>query len=109
MLRVPLGWRARGHRVDRPRPSGVRQRGLKRLGIEPALRHYYSLHAVLDVKHSEAWNLEVVRPLVASAPEAARANAEGALMRLDRGAACFNTYKKRLWGADTQSYQTALR
>ena len=30
--------------------------GLRRLGIHGKLRHYFDLHAVLDVKHSEAWN-----------------------------------------------------
>ena len=31
-----------------------------------------SLHAVLDVKHSEAWNREALRPLVAEDPRRAR-------------------------------------
>src|SRR5262249_30076266 len=37
--------------------------GLKRLGLSPAERRCFDLHAVLDVKHSEAWNREVFAPL----------------------------------------------
>ena len=48
-------------------------RGLRRLGVPAKKRHYFALHAVLDVKHSEAWNREVLRPLVAEDPRRARA------------------------------------
>jgi hypothetical protein len=64
---------------------------LKRLGIPE--RHYYALHATLDVKHSRAWNDEVLAPLVAERPEVARAIAEGALMRLAAGARSFERYR----------------
>lgn len=67
--------------------------GLRRLGVAPKARHYFDLHAVLDVKHSEAWNREVFRSLVAGQPETARAIAEGALMRLHCGARCFRRYR----------------
>jgi hypothetical protein len=67
--------------------------GLKRLGVPGKVRHYFDLHAVLDVKHSEAWNAEVFRPLVAARPETAAAMAEGALMRLQAGARCFDRYR----------------
>src|SRR3546814_7366703 len=30
--------------------------GLRRIGLSGRERHYFDLHAVLDVKHSEAWN-----------------------------------------------------
>ena len=72
-------------------------RGLKRLGVPPEDRHYFDLHAVLDVKHSEAWNAEAIHPLVAENPDVAPAIAEGALMRLEAGAACFERYRAELW------------
>ena len=67
--------------------------GLKRLGVPPEDRHYFDLHAILDVKHAEAWNAEAIHPLVAERPEVAPAIAEGALMRLECGAACFLRYR----------------
>lgn len=70
--------------------------GLKRLGCSGASRQYFALHATLDVKHSEAWNREVLRPLVQDSPEVATAIAEGALMRLEAGARCFERYRKVL-------------
>lgn len=71
--------------------------GLKRLGAEPKHRKYFDLHAILDVKHSEDWNREVMHPIVAAQPEAALAIAEGALMRLACGARCFEAYRGHLW------------
>jgi hypothetical protein len=70
--------------------------GLKRLGVAGEARRYFALHATLDVKHSEAWNREVLRPLVASDPRVARCIAEGALMRLDAGGRCFERYRREL-------------
>lgn len=70
--------------------------GLRRLGVEGQVRKYFALHATLDVKHSEAWNSEVIRPLVAAEPEVAVAIAEGALMRLEAGARCFARYRHEL-------------
>jgi hypothetical protein len=70
--------------------------GLKRLGVGRA-RRYFTVHATLDIKHSETWNREVLRPLVAADPGAARLIAEGALMRLTCGARCFEAYRDRLW------------
>jgi hypothetical protein len=70
--------------------------GLKRLGVGRA-RRYFTVHATLDVRHSQSWNREVLRPLVAARPEAARWIAEGALMRLTCGARCFEVYRDRLW------------
>jgi hypothetical protein len=67
--------------------------GLKRLGRSAEERRYFDLHAVLDVKHSAAWNQEALRPLVAEDPRRARAIAEGALMRLTCGARCFDRYR----------------
>ncbi len=76
-------------------------RGLKRLGLGGDVRRYFALHATLDVKHSEAWNREVLRPLVAENPELAPAIAEGALLRLSAGARCFARYRREL-GLDAQ-------
>ena len=70
--------------------------GLARLGIAKAKRHYFTLHATLDRKHSAAWNREVLHPVVAAEPRAAQAIAEGALMRLRAGARCFARYRREL-------------
>jgi hypothetical protein len=47
--------------------------GLHRLGVPAKQSHYFSLHAVLDVKHSESWNREILKSLVAEDSERARA------------------------------------
>ena len=70
--------------------------GLKRLGVDGTARRYFALHATLDVKHSEAWNREVLRPLVAEKRDVAIAIAEGALMRLTAGERCFERYRREL-------------
>jgi hypothetical protein len=79
-----------------PGRSAYVSRGLDRLGIPKKQSHYFALHAVLDVKHSEAWNREVLRPLVAEDSRRARPIAEGALLRLCCGAQCFERYRKVL-------------
>jgi hypothetical protein len=61
-----------------------------------ANRHYFALHAVLDIKHSMAWNTEAIKPLILESPEIATAIAEGALMRLECGARCFKRYRTEL-------------
>lgn len=71
---------------------------LKRLGVSAQGGHYFSLHAVLDVRHSQAWNAEVIELLIESDPAIAPLLAEGALMRLQCGAACFARYRGILWG-----------
>jgi hypothetical protein len=70
--------------------------GLKRLGVGGEARRYFALHATLDVRHSEAWNREVLRPLVAADRKLAPLMAEGALMRLHAGARCFERYRREL-------------
>ena len=70
--------------------------GLRRLGVSGKDRHYFDLHAILDVKHSEAWNAEAAWPLVSLNPDIAPALAEGALIRLEAGAACFARYRREL-------------
>jgi hypothetical protein len=80
-----------------PGRSAATAVGLRRLGFSAAERRYFDLHAVLDVKHSEAWNCEALRPLVEEEPRRATAIAEGALIRLNCGARCFERYRAELW------------
>jgi hypothetical protein len=76
-----------------PTRAGYVNEGLKRLGIKAKHRHYFAVHAVLDVKHSQAWNREVLHPLVKEDPRRARAIGEGAIMRLWHGARTFARYR----------------
>jgi len=80
-----------------PGRSAATASGLRRLGIPGKALHYFDLHAVLDVKHSEAWNREAIAPLIAEDPRRATAMAEGALIRLNCGARCFARYRQELW------------
>lgn len=80
-----------------PARAALVNEGLDRLGFPAHIRHYYSLHAVLDVRHSQTWNAEVILPLVEQDPSIATSIAEGALMRLRCGAACFERYRAQLW------------
>lgn len=82
VIEMTAPWRA--HRIDL---------GLRRLGVPAKKRHYFAVHAILDVKHSEAWNAEVLFPLVSEDPQRAQAIGEGALMRLWHGARCFDRYR----------------
>ncbi len=81
-----------------PGRSAATADGLKRVGLSPKEARYFTLHAVLDVKHSEDWNREAIRPAVEEDPRRATAMAEGALIRLRCGARCFEAYRERLWG-----------
>ncbi|MEA3388416.1 iron-containing redox enzyme family protein [Sphingobium sp. CCH11-B1] len=76
-----------------PDRSAHTARALKRIGLSNAERRYFDLHAVLDIKHSEDWNEEAIKPLVAEDPRRATAMAEGALIRLRCGARCFDAYR----------------
>lgn len=80
-----------------PGRSAMVASGLRRIGLSGKERLYFDLHAVLDVKHSEDWNREALRPLVDEDPRRATAIAEGALMRLTCGARCFERYRNVLW------------
>jgi hypothetical protein len=80
--------------------------GLKRLEVAPTARHYVALHSTLDVKHSSAWNAEVIHPVVAAHPHVAHAIAEGALLRLHAGARCFERYRLEL-GIDVTATRAA--
>ncbi|MBO9622246.1 MAG: iron-containing redox enzyme family protein [Sphingomonas sp.] len=71
--------------------------GLQRVGLTPKEARYFTLHAVLDVKHSADWNREAIRPAVEEDPRRATAMAEGALIRLKCGERCFEAYRAQLW------------
>jgi heme oxygenase-like protein len=77
-----------------PTRAGFVADGLKRLRVPTKKRLYFTLHAVLDVKHSECWNREVLRSLVAQSPDCAVSIGEGALIRLWHGARCFERYRR---------------
>jgi hypothetical protein len=81
--------------IEMTAPGRVSQvnEGLKRLDVSTSARMYFQLHAGLDVQHSQAWNQEVIFPLVEDNPAAGSAIAEGALMRLASGARCFRRYR----------------
>src|ERR1035438_8247525 len=104
-LRVPVDRRARGDRADGARICA----GLERLG-QGTLEEIVSKltidlrpgppHPATDrATRPEAWNRDVLRALVAADPRVARPLAEGALMRLEAGARCFDRYRWDLWGA----------
>jgi hypothetical protein len=86
-----------------PTRAGYVDRGLRRLAISGKARHYFALHAVLDVKHSESWNREILRSLVADDPRRAQAIGEGALLRLWHGARCFVRYREKFGVAMAES------
>src|SRR4026209_1919116 len=77
-----------------PTRAGFVDAGLKRLRIPTKKRLYFTLHAVLDIKHSECSNREVLRSLVEQEPRCAQAIGEGAIIRLWRGARCFARYRE---------------
>jgi hypothetical protein len=95
------GWHSVGAlgviELTAPERSACTAAGLRRLGFGGKERRYFDLHAVLDVKHSEDWNREALRPLVEEDPRRATAIAEGALIRLTCGARCFERYRRELW------------
>jgi hypothetical protein len=90
-----------------PERAAAVSKGLRRLGVVADDRRYFDLHAVLDVKHSQAWNANVLHPLVREQPETARAIAEGALMRLEGGRRCFERYRAE-FGLQFDCHQPAL-
>jgi hypothetical protein len=89
-----------------PTRAGFVDAGLKRLRIPTKKRLYFTLHAVLDIKHSECWNREVLRSLVSENPRCAQAIGEGAIIRLWHGARCFDRYRRH-FGFDQQPSELA--
>jgi hypothetical protein len=85
-----------------PARAGYVNDGLRRLGVPAKQRHYFAVHAVLDVRHSEAWNREVLCPLVLEDPRRARAIGEGALMRLWHGGRAFQRYRREFHFKETR-------
>lgn len=79
-----------------PTRVGYVHAALERLGLAPRGRKYFALHATLDVRHSEAWNREVLAPIASLGAPFARALAEGALIRLGAGLRCFERYRREL-------------
>ena len=79
-----------------PTRVGHVNEGLKRLNVSFETRKYFQLHTTLDVKHSKAWNSEIIYSLVKSNPQTAKPIAEGALMRLCCGAKSYESYKKHM-------------
>lgn len=93
-----------------PTRVGHVNEGLRRLGVPAGARHYFALHATLDIKHARAWIEEVLKPLVAEDPRCARAIAEGAIMRLWCGERCFERYRRtfKLPAASAQALRDAV-
>jgi hypothetical protein len=89
-----------------PTRAGFVDAGLKRLRIPTKKRLYFTLHAVLDIKHSECWNREVLRSLVGENPRCAQAIGEGAIIRLWHGTRCFERYRRH-FGLDQQPSKAA--
>lgn len=89
-----------------PTRAGFVDQGLKRLRIPTKKRLYFTLHAVLDIKHSECWNKEVLRSLVEAEPRCAAAIGEGAVLRLWHGARCFDRYRRH-FGLDAPQCRAA--
>ncbi len=79
-----------------PGRTALVEKGLRRLGISSTGRRYFAVHATLDIKHSAAWDAEVLAPLVEADPRNARPIAEGALMRLAAGGRSFAAYRREL-------------
>jgi hypothetical protein len=69
---------------------------MRRLGLSGRARAYFDLHGALDVSHARAWLREVIHPLVDEDPACGQFIAEGALMRLECGARCFERYTEEL-------------
>ena len=80
-----------------PLRASLVSRGLRRIGLSADERRYFDLHAVLDVKHSEGWNREALRPAIEEDFRRATPIAEGALIRLRCGERCFARYRQVLW------------
>ena len=79
-----------------PQRVGKVSKGMQRLGLSKRVRAYFDLHAALDVAHARAWIREIIRPLAEADPACRQFMAEGALMRLECGARCFNRYSREL-------------
>jgi hypothetical protein len=77
-----------------PARSGWVAKALQKLQLSKSGSRYFKLHATVDIRHSKDWNREVITSLVDGDPCVAQAIAEGALMRLNSGARCFDRYRR---------------
>ncbi|WP_419807963.1 iron-containing redox enzyme family protein [Sphingomonas sp.] len=91
-----------------PARASLVEQGLRRLGFSGKERKYFALHSVLDIKHSEDWIAEALRPAMAEDPTRGRWLAEGALIRLKCGARCFARYRAELWGGAVAGWKRAF-
>jgi len=69
-------------------------KALQKLNISKSGSLYFKMHSTVDIRHSKDWNREVIASLVDGDPCVAQAIAEGALMRLNAGARCFDRYRR---------------
>ncbi len=69
-------------------------KALQRLNISKSGSLYFKIHSTVDIRHSKDWNREVIASLVDGDSSVAQAIAEGALMRLNAGARCFDRYRR---------------
>ncbi|MFT7373370.1 MAG: hypothetical protein ACI9T9_002070 [Oleiphilaceae bacterium] len=69
-------------------------KALEKLNISKSGSLYFKIHSTVDIRHSRDWNREVIASLVDGNPCVAQAIAEGALMRLNAGARCFDRYRR---------------
>jgi hypothetical protein len=69
-------------------------KALQKLNISKSGSLYFKIHSTVDIRHSRDWNREVIASLVDGDPCVAQAIAEGALMRLNAGARCFDRYRR---------------
>lgn len=77
-------------------PASSIDAGLARLGISAEARGFFAVRQRLAPLRAHAWNEHVVLPIVAQDGRAARAIAEGALMRLAADARCYRRYRAAL-------------
>ena len=69
-------------------------KALQKLKLSKSGSLYFKIHSTVDIRHSKDWNREVIASLVDNNPDVAQAIAEGALMRLNAGAQCFERYRR---------------
>jgi hypothetical protein len=76
-----------------PTRTEIVAKALKRVGVSRPGCQYFVLHTAVDVAHSAGWNGEILLPILEANPQLAPAIAEGALLRLQAGAKCFEAYR----------------
>ncbi|NRB40423.1 MAG: iron-containing redox enzyme family protein [Pseudomonadales bacterium] len=79
-------------------------KALQKLNISKSGSLYFKIHSTVDIRHSKDWNREVIASLVDGNPDVAQAIAEGALMRLNAGARCFDRYRREFGIISPETY-----